>query len=256
MLQLNEHRFVISKSQTVRDLLAILVAAVGPLVMAWLGFVALSNDLDRGQSMLATVYAIGKVIQFGFPLLYVGVVERGQLRSMSLASKGLLIGVAFGLLVDLSIFGLYFGALRNSELIADTPAKIMGKLQEFHLATPVGYLVIGFFICVLHSLLEEYYWRWFVFGWLRRYVPLAWAIALSSVAFMAHHVVILYVYFPGRFWLLAVPFSLGVAVGGAVWAWLYHRTGSLLTPWVSHVLVDAGILLVGYDMLRGLFPVG
>jgi membrane protease YdiL (CAAX protease family) len=42
-----------------------------------------------------------------------------------------------------------------------------------------------------------------------------------------------------------------VAAGGAVWAWVYHRSGSLLGPWLSHMLVDAGIFLVGYQMLSG-----
>ena len=50
----------------------------------------------------------------------------------------------------------------------------------------------------------------------------------------------------------AAPLSLGVAVGGAVWSWAYRRSGSLLGPWLSHILVDTGIMLIGYDLLRGL----
>jgi len=236
-----------------RDIVALVFASVTPTFLAWLGFVYLANETDRGQSLLATVYAAGKILQFGFPYLYVWLFEPAQLRTMSFARRGVMLGVAFGLLVDAAMAILYVAVLRGSSTIADTPAKIFGKLEEFHLATPAGYLAIGLFLCVIHSLLEEYYWRWFVFGWLRRVMPLAAAIALSSLAFMAHHVVILYVYFPDRFWLLAFPFSLGVAVGGAIWAWLYQRTGSLLAPWVSHVVVDAAILLIGFDMLRGLW---
>jgi uncharacterized protein len=47
-------------------------------------------------------------------------------------------------------------------------------------------------------------------------------------------------------------FSLSVAVGGAFWAWLYQRTGSLYGPWLSHLLVDAAIFLVGYDLASDL----
>jgi membrane protease YdiL (CAAX protease family) len=242
-----------SMKPAVRDTLALLFASMVPLAMAWLGFVVLANDADRGQSLLAKVYAVGKVMQFSIPVLYVWRFERNQFRTMSFASRGVMIGLAFGILVDIGMAVVYVGVLRDSDWIADTPAKVFGKLQEFHLASPAGYLAIGLFLSVLHSFLEEYYWRWFVFGWLRRLVPVAWAIGLSSVGFMAHHVVILYVYFPGRFWLLAAPLSLGVAVGGAVWAWLYNRSGSLLGPWLSHALVDAGILLVGYDLLRGMW---
>jgi membrane protease YdiL (CAAX protease family) len=105
------------------------------------------------------------------------------------------------------------------------------------------------FIAVAHAALEEYYWRWFVFGRLRRHLAVGAAAVLSGLAFMGHHVLVLAVYFPGRFWGAAVPLSLAIAVGGVVWAWLYHRSGSLLGPWLSHVLVDAAIMLIGYDLM-------
>jgi membrane protease YdiL (CAAX protease family) len=47
--------------------------------------------------------------------------------------------------------------------------------------------------------------------------------------------------------------SLSVAVGGAVWALLYYRTDNILGPWVSHLLVDAAIFVVGFDIVRNLY---
>jgi membrane protease YdiL (CAAX protease family) len=46
--------------------------------------------------------------------------------------------------------------------------------------------------------------------------------------------------------------SASVAVGGALWAWLYRRSGSLLGPWLSHMLVDAALMAAGWDMVRSL----
>ncbi len=37
-----------------------------------------------------------------------------------------------------------------------------------------------------------------------------------------------------------------VGGGGAYWAWLYHRSGSLLGPWLGHLMADAAIFAVGY----------
>ena len=76
-------------------------------------------------------------------------------------------------------------------------------------------MLLAGFISILHSLLEEYYWRWFIFGELKQYVPLVMAITLSSLAFMAHHVIVLYVFLPGEFLTAVVPFSLCIGVGGA-----------------------------------------
>jgi membrane protease YdiL (CAAX protease family) len=44
-------------------------------------------------------------------------------------------------------------------------------------------------------------------------------------------------------------FSAGVAIGGAFWAWLYNKSGSLYGPWLSHALVDAAIFAIGYDLV-------
>ena len=54
----------------------------------------------------------------------------------------------------------------------------------------------------------------------------------------------------GRFLPAVVPFSLAIAVGGAVWCWLYERTGSLLGPWLSHLIIDAAIFVVAWDLLQ------
>jgi len=73
---------------------------------------------------------------------------------------------------------------------------------------------------------------------------------LSALAFTAHHVILLTVYFPGQFWTAVAPLSLAIAAGGAMWAWLYARTGALYAPWVSHAVIDLAVLAVGWDLSR------
>ena len=46
-----------------------------------------------------------------------------------------------------------------------------------------------------------------------------------------------------------MPFALCVAGGGFVWAWLYDRTQSLYAPWISHLLIDAALMAIGYEMV-------
>jgi membrane protease YdiL (CAAX protease family) len=159
--------------------------------------------------------------------------------------------VAFGLAVSAAIWLLYAVFLRDWLIRIGTPQKVLAKLHECGAATPAMFLLLTVFLAGIHALLEEYYWRWFVFGRLRRVLPVAAAIAVSSVGFMAHHVVVLDAFLPGHFLTAAVPFALCVGVGGAAWAWLYERTGSIASVWLSHLLVDAAIMLVGYDLAFG-----
>jgi membrane protease YdiL (CAAX protease family) len=70
---------------------------------------------------------------------------------------------------------------------------------------------------------------------------------VSALAFTSHHVLLLGVLLGGfgpATWLLA----LAVAAAGGAWAWLYHKTGSLLAPWASHALADAGLMWIGFRM--------
>jgi membrane protease YdiL (CAAX protease family) len=121
--------------------------------------------------------------------------------------------------------------------------------MQFGIDSLWKYAVLGVFYSLIHSLMEEYYWRWFVFRQLRELVPLWPAIAVSALAFMGHHVIVLGEFFKEAPWL-AWLLSSSVAVGGGFWAWLYERTGSIYSTWLSHLLIDAGIFWIGYDLVR------
>lgn len=232
--------------------LALGFAMVWPTVMAWLYFVALAGPpgADRQpNAAVQTAYSGGKAVQFALPILCVLAWERRWPRPTAPTVRGLAYGIGSGVLIGAGILGLYFAVLRGSSLLRGVPGQITAKLEGFGLASPGGYLLLAVFLSLVHSLLEEYYWRWFVFGWLRRLVVLPTALLLSSLAFMAHHVVILAVFFPDQVLTVALPLALCVGIGGAVWAGLYERTRSIDTPWLSHLLVDAAIMAVGYDMV-------
>ena len=233
-----------------RDALALAFAMLFPAAMAWVYFVALAGEDGRPNPALQAAFAAGKVVQFAFPVVYVWLFERQRLRPGRPGARGLAVGAGFGLLIAAGTLALYAGWLRYSPLTAEAPAKIHQKLQELGCDTPARFAALALFIAVVHSFGEEYYWRWFVFGRLRRYLPLAAAVALSSLAFMAHHVIVLGVYLPGQFWALALPLSFAVAVGGAIWAVLYELTRSLVAVWISHMLIDLAIMAVGYQMVE------
>src|SRR5262245_41767871 len=185
------------------------------------------------------IYAIGKTAQFTLPVIWWAITDRARFKVPRPRGDGMLAGLLFGLFVTAGIITLYFGWLANHPALVPLVSEARRKTAEFGLTTPERFLLFSVFLALIHALLEEYYWRAFVFAELRHVVQVPRAILISSLGFMAHHVLILAVYFPGRFWTMALPFSLGVAAGGAVWAYIYHRFGNLYPAWVSHALVDA-----------------
>jgi len=237
----------------VRGTWAVLALALaGPTVATFLYFVVLASPAElasKPNPWLQGFYTGSKVLQFSLPVLWLGWWQGQRLRPGPVRWDGWRLGVGFGFLVLVAGLGLYFGALRGAQALNHCAVQLRAKVSDFGLATPAGFIVLGTFLSLIHSLLEEYYWRWFVFGELRRLVPLGTAIVVSGVAFMAHHVVVVAVYFPGYFLSWTVPLSLAVAIGGMFWAWLYHRTGSIWAAWLSHLVIDAAIMIVGYDLL-------
>jgi membrane protease YdiL (CAAX protease family) len=236
-----------------RDALALTWAMVFPSVMTWAYFVA-APGLETAQSLTVAVYVVGKIVQFAFPAVYVACTEWHSLRPTWPSRQGVAVGLAFGLAVGLGALALYYGWLKHSSLLRDTPEKVHAKLRDMHCDSPEKFLALAAFYSVFHSLLEEYYWRWFVFGWLKRHLRVGSAVLLASLAFMAHHVIVLAVYFPGvmPFFTMALPLGLAVAIGGGVWCWLYHKTGSLYAAWISHLMIDAALMWIGWDLVKPL----
>jgi len=224
---------------------ALVFALVFPTVLTWVYFIALA---DSESWMQKGAYGIGKVIQFAFPLVFVLLVRKERLQFRGLDTSGLVLAVGFGLLVGGTMLALYHCWLKPAGFFAGVIPEVKEKLKGFEITSLAAYALLAAFYSLVHSLLEEYYWRWFVFGRLRNLTPLSAAVAISSVGFAAHHVLVLAKYFgwdsPAT-WL----FSAGVAIGGVVWAVVYQRNKSLLGPWLSHLLVDAAIFAIGYDLM-------
>jgi membrane protease YdiL (CAAX protease family) len=229
--------------------LALVFAAVLPSFMAWLYFFVLVGSPDP-DPVRQGAYGAGKLVQFAFPLVFVWFWQRRRPRHSRPNMAGVALGLGFGLAVAVGVFTLYFGWLRDSPMLEGTPAHLRRVLRSFGVDDGARYLALAVFYVAAHSLLEEYYYRWFLFGRMRAFLSLWPAVVLSSLVFMAHHVILLAAYLPGQFWTAVVPLSLCIAVGGGVWAWLYARTQSLYAPWLSHAIVDASLFAIGWNLLQ------
>jgi membrane protease YdiL (CAAX protease family) len=237
---------------TRRDAAVLLLALVFPTLITWLYFIALA---DAPAAMQQGAYAVGKLAQFALPVAYVFVWRR-KLRPFAESQdapppqrlKSFILGGAFGLAVMLAGWLIYDWLLEPRGLFNAAQAEILAKVKGMQLASPASFIGLAVFYSIGHAFLEEYYWRWFVYRECRGAMTQPTAIVISSVGFMAHHVLVVATYFGWASpltWLLCAA----VAIGGAFWAWLYERHGTLLGPWLSHLLIDAMIFFIGYDLI-------
>jgi membrane protease YdiL (CAAX protease family) len=202
-------------------------------------------------SVVQILYFVSKGLIFSFPAAWWLMVERraraveyipGERVQPVRAARGdIALGVGSGALIGASLWCIYLLLFRG---VIDA-ATLAARVKQFGMYE--HYLLYMMFLSIVNSGMEEYYWRWFVFGRMRTRLGAPAAVVLSSLAFAAHHFVALHE-FLGSAWLAGL-FSLGIAVGGAVWAWHYHHTGRLWGVWVSHCIVDVAALSIGYYLL-------
>jgi len=229
----------------------ILFALTLPSLVTFVYFNLLAESAGWMQQ---TAYAVGKAIQFGLPILWVWLFYRWRLsrnRERKPASRtDVLFSVGLGVGVCVVLAVAWFGFIDGSKWFEEgLLSQIKKKVGDLAIDSLWKYAMLSVFYALCHSFLEEYYWRWFVYDMLKRITTVPVANFVSSLGFMAHHVLLLAVYFG---WSNPMTYlcSAGVAIGGMFWAWIYQRTGSLFWPWISHMIVDAGLFLLGYVVVK------
>lgn len=128
------------------------------------------------------------------------------------------------------------------------PAPMRDLLGTAGLSSPERYLLMALYWTLFNSLVEEYAFRWFLYRQCEQLLSPRVAVLLAALIFMIHHTVALSAYVP---WHLNALGSLGVLLAGIIWSTLYARYRSIWPAYISHILADVAVFMVGYDALFG-----
>lgn len=220
---------------------ALIIALAVPALSAWVYF-----DVLGEASFAKSGYAVTKIFLLAWPLLATIYLLKRPVRPQIRPLKRHLRAVPLGIAIGLPIVGLL--ALWMATPLATVVEA--GATGVRHKVTTLGFLdgfvFFAIYVTLIHSLLEEYYWRWFVYGNLRELLPRPAAHAIAAVGFSLHHIVVTAQFFPLPW---ALFFSACVALGGFFWSLLYQKQGTLAGAWASHAVVDAGLMILGYHLL-------
>jgi membrane protease YdiL (CAAX protease family) len=234
----------------VARLLLLVVAASFPTFAALTYFVVWAHT-----PWMKVLYAASKVVQAALPLLgwwALGMERRpGWAARPSGRSRAALAGLISGGAIGGVVLAAFAGPLPAWLPLAEVARRIHERLVDLGAATPLRFLLLALGLSVVHSLFEEYYWRWFFFGQLQLRLPLPAALTLAGLAFASHHWIVVDSFLGGEHRLaVTLPLTLTVAAGGAWWGWLFQRHRSLLAPWLSHLLVDGALMAVGWQLVK------
>ncbi len=228
-------------SRAARTWLALVPAMTLPFLAALIYFVLWS---DRPAAR--AIYLGTKVFTVLWPIVAVGFLLGEALPRPSADLRAHARAVPAGLLLGVGIVALMLVVLRTP--VGDVAFASAGRIRAKALQLGVldHYVPFAIVLSVVHSLIEEYYWRWFVYGRLRSALAAAPAHLLAGASFAAHHVVLTTQYLPFA-WGLVLGSLVGV--GGIAWSLLYQRQRTLAGAWASHMLVDLGIMAIGFRIL-------
>ncbi|WAA10496.1 CPBP family intramembrane glutamic endopeptidase [Fervidibacillus albus] len=129
------------------------------------------------------------------------------------------------------------------------PDAIVDDLQTRLEITPDIFPWIALYITFGNSLLEEFYFRGFLFLQLYRKKWKRFAYLYSPLLFSVYHVAIFALWFD--FWLLLLAL-VGLWIVGLILNWLNAKADHFLNSWILHILADTGVMIIGF-YLFGLF---
>lgn len=219
---------------------AVLPALIVPLLASLIYFV-----LFPGTWFGKACFGLVKIHLIAWPVIGTVFILRESMRrpspSWDVRFHTLIPGAVIGVVVVAAMFVLMQTPI--GDIVRSSGGRIREKVDD--LGVLEHYISFSIFISVINSLIEEYYWRWFAYGNIRRVMSLGWAHAVAALAFAAHHIVVVSQFFPIGF-ALFVGFSVGV--GGLIWSLMYQKYNTILGPWLCHIIIDAGFLWIVYDL--------
>jgi len=180
---------------------------------------------------------------FGLPLLAAqadrDLMALGLLR---FPRKGVLLAAALGAGVYLVILGGYFLVRPFFDFsgIAESLTANAGVTRE-------NFLLVSLYISFINSLLEEFFFRGFVFTNLKNRKSVPFAYWFSAIVFAAYHVAMMIGWFSPVLFVLVMA---GLIAGAMVFNWLNQRMGTICISWLVHMFANFAINTIGFILLN------
>ena len=205
-------------------------------------FLAMWFPPTMGTPFGQTCFVLTKIWIILLPLIWLKWVDKDRFSLSPPRAGGWGMGIGSGLLIGALILGLF--AATGTDWI--DPEGLQHQMQANDITTPGRYLALCAYMALVNALVEEYSWRWFVFSKCEVMWGPNWGTLWAAVFFTLHHILVLAAEVS---WPVALLGSCGVFCGGLIWNWCYRRYRSIWPGYVSHLLVDSAIFIVGWYLL-------
>ena len=122
---------------------------------------------------------------------------------------------------------------------------IAGSLTENAGVTRENFLYVSLYISFVNSLLEEFFFRGFLFSNLKE--NRGFAYCFSALVFSLYHTAMMIGWFPVLITGLVLA---GLFVGGLIFNWLNERNDCIYVSWLTHMFANFAINTIGFILLN------
>ena len=151
--------------------------------------------------------------------------------------KGFLTSIGLGIAVFVVIMG---GYLLTKDLI--DYSNVTKSLTESMGITADNFIYVAFYIAIINSFLEEFFFRGYGFITLKKYSSRNFAYLFSSGVFAVYHIGMLI----GMFNIGALLLLLsGLVAGGCIFNYLNEKNDNIYSSWFVHMFANFAINTVG-----------
>lgn len=156
-------------------------------------------------------------------------------------------GFAKALALGVGLYALILaGFFLFSQFIDFSP--IAGKLTENAGVSRRNFLWVSLYISFVNSLLEELFFRGFLFANLKKLSGRGFAYGFSALAFSLYHTAMMLGWFSPWLFLLVLA---GLGAGGMIFNRLNEKSGTVYASWLVHMFANFAINTIGFILFAG-----
>ncbi|TQR18031.1 CPBP family intramembrane glutamic endopeptidase [Psychrobacillus vulpis] len=212
----------------------LLILLIGPTIMIFIGLPLLHNILITFLLFYGWLLFV--------PLLVTNWSKINHYRmQLTFSIKSIILGTVSGLICLISVYGFVFVF---QSFVLDIP-KLNQLLMEWDF-TGTKVLLLALVLILINPILEEFYWREFIYQRLFEKNGSTKTILITSLFYSLYHLIVVVKIFTFPFNALAV---IPIFLAGILWGIFRLKLKSIAAPIISHSLADIGIMLVYWNII-------
>lgn len=180
-----------------------------------------------------------------FPMIYIFKTGDNFLKD-SIKNKGKILNIGLSNILGIAVFLLIIVTYIILKQYIDIDT-LINEFEGKYKINKSNIVYYGLYMTFINSLLEEFFFRGFIFLNIKKLEYRKTAYILSAMGFFIYHIANFQNWFSFALFVLV---SIGLFVGGIIFNYLDDKQHTFLNSWFVHICADLAIILIGFKIFN------